>query len=687
MKKIATKIVCSIIICCIIMGITVTLPINILNQKNQREEAEKNILYKAEILGNTINAALIQLNSCTNAINGYLTSTLKAGRLMTDESYAKEYAKEISEYIRKMAEGYSEYMGIAFIINPELTQELYQVIYEREDIERPVKKVEKFTKAQFVDGNEDTEWYYNPIRLNHGVWSEPHTDAFSDHVRLSYTTPIKLNGILVGALAVDLFFDNYKKVVDETQIYENGYAFLVNSNMEYLVNRKTGDTGIVADVLGADVDFITKESGVQHCTMDGKKAVVSHYTLDNGTIVGAVASDNDIFYASNKAVLISIFITLTMTILMSIMAMLIGRRISRPILRVTELINKTAALDLVFDERYREIENYKDETGIIARAVIELRQNLREVVSNIKKHSEFTAKESQQLSMHTGELTSSIYEINTASTEMANGSSQQAEEAQLSMEKLRVLEQKVEDIITITGSMNNNFSHTKAANNEGREALVTLDDNLQMVTKIGEITNKNILKLSERSESIRNIIVTITSIADEINLLSLNATIEAARAGEAGRGFAVVADEIRKLSDQTAESVYQIEDIIRQIVEEIEQTQTQIDYSNEAVIEANTSMKHSRETLQKIGDSFDALDKEVNRLVQNVENITDVKRAVVESIEGISSICEESAASTEEVAATIQNQFSSVQNINDAAKQLLEVEKGLKAAINQFKVD
>ena len=58
--------------------------------------------------------------------------------------------------------------------------------------------------------------------------------------------------------------------------------------------------------------------------------------------------------------------------------------------------------------------------------------------------------------------------------------------------------------------------------------------------------------------AVRNIDVvsdTIKSIASQTNLLALNAAIEAARAGEAGRGFAVVAQEVRKLAEQSNNSI------------------------------------------------------------------------------------------------------------------------------------
>lgn len=77
--------------------------------------------------------------------------------------------------------------------------------------------------------------------------------------------------------------------------------------------------------------------------------------------------------------------------------------------------------------------------------------------------------------------------------------------------------------------------------------------------------NDNIEKVNERADKITDVLGFIKQIADETKMLGLNAAIEAARAGEAGRGFGVVAEEIRKLSDESRQTVASIRDLINQI--------------------------------------------------------------------------------------------------------------------------
>ncbi len=64
----------------------------------------------------------------------------------------------------------------------------------------------------------------------------------------------------------------------------------------------------------------------------------------------------------------------------------------------------------------------------------------------------------------------------------------------------------------------------------------------------------------------------IKKIAEETKMLGLNAAIEAARAGELGKGFGVVADEIRRLSDESKNTVNEVKILIDQIKEEVRET-------------------------------------------------------------------------------------------------------------------
>ena len=82
----------------------------------------------------------------------------------------------------------------------------------------------------------------------------------------------------------------------------------------------------------------------------------------------------------------------------------------------------------------------------------------------------------------------------------------------------------------------------------------------QMDTVAGTIR-----RLSEQTEAVNAIMIAVSDLAEQSNLLSVNASIEAAKAGDQGRGFAVVAQEVKSLAGQSKQAVAQVGGILDEI--------------------------------------------------------------------------------------------------------------------------
>jgi len=99
----------------------------------------------------------------------------------------------------------------------------------------------------------------------------------------------------------------------------------------------------------------------------------------------------------------------------------------------------------------------------------------------------------------------------------------------------------------------------------------------------------------------------IRQVANQTKMLGLNAAIEAARAGQVGLGFGVVAEEIRRLSEESSNSVKEVKDILGEITQAI----TMI---NDQSVETGVVSQEQSASSQEIAASMEELSAQLEAL-------------------------------------------------------------------------
>lgn len=248
----------------------------------------------------------------------------------------------------------------------------------------------------------------------------------------------------------------------------------------------------------------------------------------------------------------------------------------------------------------------------------------------------------------------------------------------------------LEQIIT---SMNEEVTATKVegnqvnqlANDSGRQ-MAQMKLQFHSTAQEFEGLSDKMSQLHNHSDLILSINETIRGIAAQTNLLALNASIEAARAGEQGRGFAVVADEIRKLAEESASAVSEIDAIIHKVITEIKasnevtkQSKTYIDESRETVDLTIVQFEKTQSSIQSILNSLDGVVTQVNRVKGVQEN-------VLSSSETVLKASHDNTERIDQISSSSQEQCANVEEITASIDDLIDVIESLRAKVNIYKV-
>ena len=242
-------------------------------------------------------------------------------------------------------------------------------------------------------------------------------------------------------------------------------------------------------------------------------------------------------------------------------------------------------------------------------------------------------------------LSSASSEILAITTQLSTASSQTAATVNQTSDTVEGARKKTDIVNQKTKNMSEKAMKALQVSGEGQKSVQEILDGMTNIQRQMDMIGMNVIKLSEQSQAIGEIIATVTDISEQSNLLAVNASIEAAKAGDFGKGFAVVAHEIHNLAEQSKQGTGNIRTILTDIQRGVSSTVISTERGTSSVADAARLTSDAQEAIEVLARS-----------------IADSSREAIE----IASSIQEQAAGMDQISAAMEN-------IRDAAQKNLEI--------------
>jgi methyl-accepting chemotaxis protein len=270
------------------------------------------------------------------------------------------------------------------------------------------------------------------------------------------------------------------------------------------------------------------------------------------------------------------------------------------------------------------------------------------------------------------QLSSSSAEILATTTQVAAGAAETATAVSETTATVEEVKQTAQVSSQKAKAVSESAQRVAQVSQAGRKSVEDATQGMHRIQEQMESIAGSIVRLSEQSQAIGEIIATVNDLAEQSNLLAVNAAIEAARAGEQGKGFAVVAQEVKSLAEQSKQATAQVRTILGDIQKATGAAVLATEQGSKAV---EAGVKQSAEA----GESIRLLAEGIAEAAQAATQIAASSQQQMAGMDQVAQAMENiKQASTQNVAGTKQAET--------AAQGLHELGQKMKQLAAQYKV-
>lgn len=522
-------------------------------------------------------------------------------------------------------------------------------------------------------------WYEQAIAdRGNVVVTDPYVSSSSGEI---VVTIAKVTADNKGVVGVNLELGNLTEIINSVTIGEGGYMFLLDGTKKY-ISHPTNEAGTEATESFLEELYKTTEGELSY-QIEGEQMQSAFDTseLTGWKIVGTMY-DDEIKQGVRPILNTTLIVIVASLLLGGILIVFITRSISKPIKELMDASNTMSQGDLSVAIDLKR----NDELGTLAQAFNTMRENLNQVILQVRDKSISLAGAAEELNASTDQNTSATEQISTSVQEVAMSMDNQNSSISKSSILAQEMAESINQIALSSDEVSSTATNAKSAVTEGNNALGTTITQMEYIKQNTHELSSNIEGLGKLSEQISNIVDVITDISEQTNLLALNAAIEAARAGEHGKGFAVVADEVRKLAEQSSHSAEQIKDVIGTIQTETINTVKSMETATAEVEKGIDIANNAGLSFKNITGYVDTISNQIMRITTEIKEISSATEQFNNTFQEVALIGNTISDETQNVSASTQQQLASMEEIAGSAASLTTVAEELHQLVENFKL-
>ncbi len=416
-------------------------------------------------------------------------------------------------------------------------------------------------------------------------------------------------------------------------------------------------------------------------TIDGKLTIFKKLSVSPWTVATAVPVD-DLVKDAEKIWNLTIIMVLVAMAFALASGFFVAWMVGRPLINLRNLMQQGEQGNLTVRTRFTS----RDEIGQLGLSFNQMMEQITKLVQQTNHSAQEVLNTSNVLLNVSKQTAISAKEIAVATEEIANGASSLAVEAEKGNTITYEIGLKMREMAKANEEMNHATIQVEQVSERG---TVYMSDLIAKTNDTEQMTRNMVEKvdhLKESTSSIRKILEMLNNISKQTNILSLNATIEAARAGAAGKSFMVVADEIRKLAEQSKQSIEIVGQITDTIQREIDETVTALSDAYPVFQQQITSVKEADLIFGQVRGQMDGLSERLKSVNHSLDSLEESQSTLTDAMSNVSAVSEESSATSEEVASLSNEQLNVSEGLVKLSESLESLSVSLQDQLKKFTV-